>query len=205
MPPQPQRPLTTSRSFDRIEGESPAAFEAFCLYRNMGSGRSLVKVREALGRPPEDRMLYKWSSDYNWVARVKHFDEMIELKAREIAESYIPIWEQRRQVALERMMLFSAKLMSKAEAMLDHPIVKEVTQKSEDGRNHYTIIDPAGWTWSGLATVVKTAAELQAATIAEGLMLSDDQSFDVETATADQLRAFIRRSKSRGAATSQSA
>lgn len=204
MPPTPQNPLTTSRSFDRIEGENPKAFEAFVLYRNMGPDRTLAKTAVQLGRVPGYvRYLEEWSADWNWRERARYWDDLIEQKARERAEAYIPIWEQRRQVALERMMLFSAKLMSKAEAMLDHPIVKEVTRESDDGRNHYTIIEPAGWTWAGLATVVRTAAELQAATIAEGLMLSDDQSFDVETASPDQLRAFIRRSKGRGPATSQ--
>jgi hypothetical protein len=197
MPPIPGNPLTNSRSFDRIEGESPQAYEAFCTYRNMGAGRSIEKLRQSLGRPEGDRMLYKWSSDWNWVARVKYFDEMIEQKAREIAESYIPMWEQRRQVALERMMLFSAKLMSKAEAMLEWPIEKEVTRESEDGRTVYHIVEPAKWNFGSLATMIKTAFDVQTAAISEGLILSDEDSFDVETASPDELRAFINRSKRR--------
>ena len=204
MPPIPSNPLTTSRSFDRIEGESSRAYEAFCIYRNMGPGRTIEGVRKAIGRPDGDHQLYKWSSDYNWVARVKYFDDIIEQKARDLAESYIPMWEQRRQFALERILLFSAKMMAKAEVMLDWPIAKEVTRHSEDGRTIYQITEPSKWSFGSLATLIKTAAELQTAAIAEGLMLSDDQSFDVETATADELRAFINRHKSRGPATTQS-
>jgi hypothetical protein len=168
----------------------------------MGPDRTVEAVKRQSGQSDH---IYRWCAGWNWVERARAFDAMIDQKAREIAEGFIPLWEQRRQFALERMMLFSAKLMAKAEAMLDHPIVKEITRESEDGRTTYHIVEPAGWNWSGLATVVKTAAELQAATIAEGLMLNADQDFDVETATADQLRAFIRRSKGRGAATSQPA
>jgi hypothetical protein len=34
-------------------------------------------------------------------------------------------------------------------------------------------------------------------TIAEGLLLSDDEQFDVESATADELREYLRRAKAR--------
>lgn len=122
---------------------------------------------------------------------------MIEVRAREVAEGYLPIWEQRRQVSLERMMLFASKLFARAEAMLDHPIVKEVTRESADGRTIYHIVEPAGWTWGSLATMVKTAAELQSAVIAEGLAESYDESFDVESATADELRDYINRTSRR--------
>jgi hypothetical protein len=198
MPPPASKRRTSSKSFDRIEGEGPKAFAAFAIYRDMGPDRTLAAVLDALGKASGySRMLEEWSSDWNWVERARAWDNMLAAKAREVAEGYIPVWEQRRQDALERMMLFSAKLFARAEAMLDHPIVKEVTRETEDGRTIYNIIEPAGWTWSGLATVVRTAAELQTATIAEGLMVADEDSFDVESATEDELRGYLRRAKAR--------
>jgi hypothetical protein len=206
MPPPASKRRTSSTSFDRIEGEGPKSFTAFRAYRDMGPDRTIDDVRKSLGRDTGyERLLYKWSSEFNWVERARAWDNMLEHKAREYAEGFIPVWEQRRQAALEAMWVFSEKLMARAEAMLSHPIVKEVTMESEDGRTHYTIVRPCGWSWSSVATVVKTAAELQAAVIAEGLLSSDDEAFDVETATADDLRAFIARAKARprtrGAAT----
>jgi hypothetical protein len=196
MPPPASKRRTSSRSFDRIEGESPRAYEAFCLYRNMGPDRTLEAVRTSAGYS-SPRLLFRWSSEWNWGERSKAFDDHVEARAREIAESYLPEWEARRQASLEAMWLLSTRLMDRAESMLTHPITKEVTRESEDGRTKYVIVEPANWTWSGLATVVRTAAELQAATIAEGLLLSDEAAFDVESATADELREFLRRAKAR--------
>ncbi len=190
----PQR-LTASRSFDRIEGEPPKAFEAFVCYRNMGPGRSIAELSIRSGK--NSRTLFEWSSDWNWVERCGTWDNLLAAKAQEVAESYLPMWEQRRQVALEKMMLLSAKLLSKAEAMLDHPLTKEMTRESADGKTIYNIIEPAGWTWAGLATVVRVGSELQAATIAEGLAEDPDDDFDPDTATEDQLRERLKRLKAR--------
>lgn len=196
MPPEASQRLTASRSFDRLEGETTKAYEAFVTYRNLGPKRTIPATVEALNRPEGyARMLYEWSSDWNWGERAEHFDAIINLRAREIVEEHIPLWESRRQVALERMMMFSAKLMNRAEAMLDHPLTKEVTRESADGRTIYNIIEPSKWNWGSLATIIRTAVEIQTAAISEALVLSEDESFDVESATADELKAFIARSK----------
>lgn len=195
MPPKASQRLTSSRSYDRVEGEGTRAFEAFVHYRNLGPERTLDKVAAHFNKHPKN--VQDWSSEWNWVERVAHWDAMLDEKTRERAEAYIPIWESRRQVALERMMLFASKMMSKAEAMLDHPIVKEVFRETNGGQTIYHIVEPAGWNWSGLATVVRVASELQAATIAEGLMESDDEQFDVEAASEDELREYLRKHKRR--------
>lgn len=196
MPPEASQRLTASRSFDRVEGESPQSYGAFVLYRNMGPDRTLDRVSNELSK--STALIRKWSSEWNWRERCETWDRLIEVRAREVAEGYLPIWEQRRQVSLERLMLFSSKLFAKAEAMLDHPIVKEITRESADGRTIFHIVEPCSWTWGSLATMIKTAAELQASVISEGLAESADEAFDVESASPEELRAFIEKTRKRG-------
>lgn len=62
--------------FDRRSNETDPAWKAFLCYRNMGEGRTLDKARIELGRRPGYmRQLEEWSSDHEWVARVRAWDD----------------------------------------------------------------------------------------------------------------------------------
>ena len=58
--------------WERQEGESAKAFEAFSTYRDMGAERSLAKVGQALGKTKA--MMEKWSTTNNWVERAEAWD-----------------------------------------------------------------------------------------------------------------------------------
>ncbi|MGH8965906.1 MAG: hypothetical protein ACRDXB_11340 [Actinomycetes bacterium] len=58
--------------WERRDGETTPAFEAFRTYRDLGAGRSIRTVREALGK--SSQLLERWSSTHDWVARVRAFD-----------------------------------------------------------------------------------------------------------------------------------
>lgn len=58
-----------------MPGETTKQFYAFTVYRDMGASRSLVKVRDKLGREPGyEKLLGRWSSMNKWVARCAAFD-----------------------------------------------------------------------------------------------------------------------------------
>lgn len=62
--------------FDRRSDETIRAWNAFCLYRDMGQERTLEKTQAALNRPPGYvRQLATWSSRYDWVSRVRAWDD----------------------------------------------------------------------------------------------------------------------------------
>jgi len=62
--------------------ETSKAYEAFCLYRDMGPSRSLSKLNERMGKKPTyQRQIHEWSRKYDWVARCEAFDEN-ELKVQ---------------------------------------------------------------------------------------------------------------------------
>lgn len=65
--------------FERQEGETKKAFEAFVEYRNMGLDRSIAKVGEKLGKSVS--LLERWSSKYDWVERAQSYDAEMDRKA----------------------------------------------------------------------------------------------------------------------------
>ena len=96
---------TTGRSSDgdhswrRREGETAKAYAAFCLYRDLGSGRSLEKARQALGKSSGYiRQLETWSSRSAWQERCRTYDAFLELLSRREREAaYIEDMEAMRQ------------------------------------------------------------------------------------------------------------
>lgn len=69
--------------WERQPGETSKAYEAFCVYRDMGLSRSVVKVGKDLGKAA--RTVEDWSRKYNWVQRTEAWDS---IPAKAMAESY---------------------------------------------------------------------------------------------------------------------
>lgn len=191
-------------SFERMPGEPPKAFSAFRMYRDMGSTRTLENVRISLGKPPVyAAMLEQWSTKYEWVERAGLYDAYLDAKEREAREAEFKrsgaFWEQQRQQALLENLKMSRKMRDAVNEMLDHPRTKQVV-KSFGGKD-VTIIQPANWNMSSLASLAKTLAELEAATIGEALQGAADDDFDPDNATIEELKEYIAKLKSRKAAT----
>lgn len=63
-------------------GETVKSYAGFSAYRDMGPGRSLLKLAQALKRPPSYvGQLEIWSSQFQWVARAAAFDENEHMEA----------------------------------------------------------------------------------------------------------------------------
>lgn len=78
------------KSYDRQDGETIKAYAAFCIYRNLGTGRTHEKVCEKI-YSAEDRQnpcrnvrqVRAWSSANNWIDRCKDYDRDEEILERE--------------------------------------------------------------------------------------------------------------------------
>ncbi len=81
--------------YEKLETETPKAYEAFCAYRDMGSSRSLHRVRDEEGK--SHGTLEKWCRDHNWVKRVEAYDIDQEAIARQILE------EENREAYREKL------------------------------------------------------------------------------------------------------
>ncbi len=69
--------------WDRQEGETPRAYEAFCKYRDMGTDRAIRAVARELGKSAT--LMARWSSNNNWVDRVAAWDAEQDRIMRELA------------------------------------------------------------------------------------------------------------------------
>lgn len=98
--------VNTPQPWERRESESTKAYEAFCIYRDMGPDRSLAKVAEKLSK--SEQLMKRWSYTYGWVERAAKWDDEKDRIEREAAQK-----EQAK--AIRDMRTRHAKL---AEAML---------------------------------------------------------------------------------------
>ena len=69
-------------AWDRAEGESPEAFQAFALYRDLGvDGRSTARVARELGKTKQ--LTDRWSGKHRWVVRAAAWDDHQDQLAQE--------------------------------------------------------------------------------------------------------------------------
>lgn len=59
--------------WERLDRETPASWEAFTTYRNMGAERSTAKVARTLGK--SKALTDRWSSANKWVERAQAWDD----------------------------------------------------------------------------------------------------------------------------------
>jgi len=78
-----------SELWERQPGESTKAYAAFCVYRDLGTERSLEKAGQMLDKPRTRKWLGEWSAKYKWVERAKAYDDYIEKRKREEKEKAI--------------------------------------------------------------------------------------------------------------------
>jgi hypothetical protein len=143
------------RAFERLDGESAKAYSAFCVYRDLGSERSLQKAAEIVyGSGAKRGQLERWSSKFDWVARCRTYDDWKEM----LVQSAIAEREQQaagdvaaREAKLREDALEVRELAArKVKIMLKWPLLEEVVRRDVDGREVEVHYHPARWS---LATV----------------------------------------------------
>jgi hypothetical protein len=76
--------------WERQPGESSKAYAAFCIYRDLGTERSLDKALAAANKKPTNRRHWsRWMDKYNWLERARAYDDYLERKKREEKEKAI--------------------------------------------------------------------------------------------------------------------
>lgn len=100
--------------YERLPDESEKAYEAFSIYRDLGVNRSLELVSKKLTKNVQ--LIKRWSADYNWVERVRLYDEQIDQQARKQLEKEAI---QRKVDMLRRHGMAGRLLQRKAAEYLD--------------------------------------------------------------------------------------
>ncbi len=86
-------------SWVRLKNETAKAFQAFCIYRDMGIERSIEKVSKELGKSMV--LIERWSSRYNWGERAKAYDDYIEeLKRKQNEKEILEMTKRHIKIAL---------------------------------------------------------------------------------------------------------
>ena len=101
-----------TKPWERQEGESVKAFEAFTVCLEMGDERSIREVAQRLAK--SRTLIGRWSVTYQWVERVAAFDADVQRKAhakavkkrRNMVDRHISIalkMQEKALMALEQM------------------------------------------------------------------------------------------------------
>jgi hypothetical protein len=70
------------KPWDRQVGESSKTYSHFCIYRDMGTDRSLRKLAADAKTTSNLRQLQHWSARWNWVARCQSYDDELQRQDR---------------------------------------------------------------------------------------------------------------------------
>jgi hypothetical protein len=195
--------------WDKRPGESYKAHKAFRIYLDLGERRSLVQVAHDYGATPT--MIRRWSADWDWVARTDAWDIHIsaikqaerEKVAREVSER----WARRKLEAAESNWSRAQEIAAWAddarhraplfeEEVTEQRAIEQVNPKTGEVSQILVPISltvkPLKWTMATILEAYKTVAALQAAAITEATQgVVQDDGFSPETATPDQLRAWL--------------
>ena len=103
-------------SWERLTGESGAAFSAFCVFRDFGLERNIRKAIDSVEkdeavRAKRYRVWRNWSMQFRWNERVADFDRHIEhLKQTELRKTIEAQGEKHREVTGKMLDVVSKKL-----------------------------------------------------------------------------------------------
>ena len=136
-------------AWERQEGESARAYEAFSLYRDMGASRSLAKVGQMLGK--SRALMERWSVQHGWVDRVEALEARDEMLRREAIDEHVQAGAEdrakREAALLERAIGVREKAMDMAEKMVAWPLAEQrVVREGPDGEPATYVFLPSGWT-----------------------------------------------------------
>lgn len=95
--------------WERQEGESTKAFEAFCVYRDLGVQRSIAKVVQTLGK--SKALMERWSSNHDWVERAAQWDAEQDRAVRQQQLDDIKKMRKRHADLAEAMLIKAGKAL----------------------------------------------------------------------------------------------
>lgn len=107
--------------WERQDGESPRAFEAFAAYLEMGADRSLRAVGQKLVK--SYALISRWSAAHRWVERAAAYDAEIRRQAYTAAS-------KKARKMLDRHICTALELQSKAIEALDEITPEDLDPKA---------------------------------------------------------------------------
>ena len=103
--------MAEAKPWERQDGETARAYEAFTEYRDMGASRSLAKVGQKLGK--SKAQMEKWSKKYNWVVRAEEWDIESDRQTRLALTKDIGAMRKRHTDLASAMLIKAARALQK--------------------------------------------------------------------------------------------
>jgi hypothetical protein len=106
------------KEWEQLESETELAYEWFCRYRDMGAERSHAKVVQKYSKKNTYKtQLQKWSTKYNWIARVSAYDshiggqKLIEMENEQLraAREHIHLADTVMELVLRKLAVLELK------------------------------------------------------------------------------------------------
>ena len=90
------------KQWKKLPEETSRQYEAFCIYRDMGIERSILKVAHEWSAGGHTSKLKEWSSKYSWVERASAYDEHLdEIKRARNEEAIIDMSARHADYSLQ--------------------------------------------------------------------------------------------------------
>ncbi|MCC8157477.1 MAG: hypothetical protein LIO54_09415 [Oscillospiraceae bacterium] len=134
-----------NKPWERQEGESEKAFEAFAIYRDMptnGENRSIRAVGQKLGK--SRAIIERWSASNNWQERVKAYDADLEKQYHAKRKKLIADTKDRQlkiSYSLEKKALEALNLLEPSE--MTPRDIKEMLRLAMEIQGRNLIDEPA--------------------------------------------------------------
>lgn len=182
------------RAFERQEGESSKAYSAFCVYRDLGPQRSLVLASESYyGSTANLAQIGVWSSKFDWVDRVRSYDDWQEMIGRQAIQEHLESKAEdfaARQVRIREGLMEAAELsIGQVKKMLDWPLSRQ-TVTNDDGVTY--VFEPAGWSKATAVQLANLAASALTGTWASNDPTDADLITNVDNLTDEELDDYVR-------------
>ena len=151
------------RAVEKQSGESPQAWEAFKIYRDLGQGRSIDKAYKIyLGHHSSTKRasgrFRAWAVQHDWVDRAQAWDDYLELLRRKAVEDYERTKgtnSSRRALQVQEELLnVKEALVKKMREMAEWPLERVVTEVDDEG-NTVHIHHPARWSFHTLVKAIE--------------------------------------------------
>jgi len=103
-------------SWERLTGETPLAYSAFCAFRDLGSERNIRKAVESVekdvsAQTKKYKVWRNWSTQYRWRERAADYDKYVEkLKLAEMRKTIEAQGELHREVTGKMLDVVKKKL-----------------------------------------------------------------------------------------------
>lgn len=131
-----------NKPWERQEGESEKAFEAFAAFRDMGEKRTVAAVAEKLSKSRQ--LLFKWKSAWDWENRVKAYDNDLEKQYHAKRKKLIAETKDRQlkiSYSLEKKALEALNLLEPSE--MTPRDIKEMLRLAMEIQGRNLIDEPA--------------------------------------------------------------